>query len=287
MTLRGRITRLPFSTGNANLPRLVVYDYADLLDMILSWPTLRAFFDFSDRSTMIESGGQVVSIAAKSGAFTATAGAGERGVYNATAMNGQPGLTLDGTRKYAVPGLMALADQQVTWASCMMSTAPTGASQMVLADAGTPSQAVYAGGENVSMFSNALSLPRTSGAFTACGSQLGLSARGCSRQSSGTAKPLSVWRSTAKICGSVKRLFLIRISSAQPIAVEEDNPVPHALVINPGFSVRLRKEGLKTCHLLICQPEKIAHVTVPFAKPWSTQRNANQCVLTLALDMVQ
>ena len=31
---------------------------------------------------------------------------------------------------------------------------------------------------------------------------------------SGTATPLSAWRSTAIICGSVKRLFLIRISSA-------------------------------------------------------------------------
>ena len=57
------------------------------------------------------------------------------------------------------------------------------------------------------------------------------------------------------------------VSPVQPTATDEDNPAQHAPVINPGFSVRLRKERLQMCHLLICQPEKIAHVTVPVSKP--------------------
>ncbi|NUM72725.1 hypothetical protein HUU40_00045 [candidate division KSB1 bacterium] len=145
------------TSGNTSLPLLIRYNTSDILAMILEWPTLRSFFDFSDRNTMTESGGEVVSVADLTGNFIATAAVGERAVYSATAINGQPGLVFSGTKKYKVVGMMA-ADTSVSWASCYKSTAPTNASQMVLSDSATPSQNLYTGGDAVRMFSAALEM---------------------------------------------------------------------------------------------------------------------------------
>lgn len=134
MTIRGTILRLPFSTGNTSFPVLVNYDVQDVLADILAWPTLRAFFDFSDRSTMAESGGQVVSVADLTGNFIATAGVGERATYNATVMNGQPGLTFTGAQKYVVPDLFPTS-AVVTEAAAVLATEPTAASRIFLSDA--------------------------------------------------------------------------------------------------------------------------------------------------------
>lgn len=158
MAIRGQITRLPFSTGNTDLPILINYDYSDILADILAWPTLRAFFDFSDLSTMTESGGEVVTITDKKAGYVATAEVGERGVYTLTGMNGQPGLTLDGTKKYAVPSLMSASDTKVTWASCFMSTAGDNTSRMILGDADNQTHNLYAGGDIVRMFNGAVDL---------------------------------------------------------------------------------------------------------------------------------
>lgn len=157
MEVRGRVTRLPFSTGNPLLPKLINYNYADVLSQLLAWPTLRAFFDFSDRTTMTETGGEVVSVAAKAGAFTATAGAGDRGVYNASAFNGQPALAFNGS-KYAVPGLFS-GGTKVTIAAGVMSTAPTTTSRMILASTTLTGRNFYAGGDTVVHMNGAVSLP--------------------------------------------------------------------------------------------------------------------------------
>lgn len=155
----GQITRLlNVTSGNASLPRLVIYDASEILQQLLDWPTLRAFFDFSDRTTMTESGGQVVSVTDLTGTYTATAASGERGTYGAAAMNGQPGLTLTGAQKYAVPALMGTGTRN-TIASAFMSTATDNVSQMLFADASTPAQNFYAGGDNLLMYSAAVTLP--------------------------------------------------------------------------------------------------------------------------------
>lgn len=134
MTLRGRITRLPFSTGNANLPKLIIYDTADILADILAWPSLRCFFDFSNRTTMVETGGLVASVADLTGRYTATAAVGARGTFNPDAHNGQPGLTCDGNQKYVVPALFP-ATERCSIAAAVKATDTTSTSRVFFADA--------------------------------------------------------------------------------------------------------------------------------------------------------
>ena len=50
-----------------------------------------------------------------------------------------------------------------------------------------------------------------------------------------------------------------RVPPPQPVAVDEDNPTRHTSVIDAGFAMGLREEGLKTRHLRLRQPEKIRH----------------------------
>jgi len=49
--------------------------------------------------------------------------------------------------------------------------------------------------------------------------------------------------------------------------VDEYYPTQDALVIDPGLSVRPRKDRFQTRHLRVGQPEKIARVTAPFSEP--------------------
>jgi len=58
-------------------------------------------------------------------------------------------------------------------------------------------------------------------------------------------------------------IFTRCISPTQPIAIDEDNPAQHALVIHPRLAMRLWKEGLKTLHLFVGQPEKVTQITAP------------------------
>lgn len=155
----GRIDTLLDVTASSSLPELIIYDYSDILGLILEWPTLRAFFDFSDHSTMTESGGQVVSIADLTGNFVATAESGERAVYGATAINGQPGLTFDGTKKYNVPNLMSTATKITVAAAVQSTDSGAATSRMVLADAGTASQNLYVRQDALYHFNGAVALP--------------------------------------------------------------------------------------------------------------------------------
>jgi hypothetical protein len=50
-----------------------------------------------------------------------------------------------------------------------------------------------------------------------------------------------------------------RIAPPQPIAVDEDYPAQHTPVIDPRLAVALRKERPQPLHLLVGQPEKVAH----------------------------
>ena len=44
-------------------------------------------------------------------------------------------------------------------------------------------------------------------------------------------------------------------------------PLVAALVIDPGLTVRRRKERYQTRHLRVAKPKKIAHVTAPLPEP--------------------
>ncbi len=54
-------------------------------------------------------------------------------------------------------------------------------------------------------------------------------------------------------------VFLRRIPPPQPIAMDEDNATQDPPIIDAGFTVGFRKDGRKTQHLRIRQPEKIRH----------------------------
>ena len=58
---------------------------------------------------------------------------------------------------------------------------------------------------------------------------------------------------------AVKRLMraivLRRITPTQAIAIDKDNSAQHTFVVNPGLSVRPRKEGFQTRHLRVSQPK--------------------------------
>lgn len=157
MTLRGRITRLPFSTGNTNLPVLISYDTSDILADILAWPSLRAFFDFTNPETMTQSGGLVVSVEDLTGTYTATAAVGDRAVYNPSAYHGQPGLTFAGAEKYAVPGLWS-GSAKIGVAAAVMSTAGDNTSRMIVCDADWATRNFYCAADVVRHMNNAFNL---------------------------------------------------------------------------------------------------------------------------------
>lgn len=153
----GQVTRLPFTSPNTNLLKVVVYDASPQLAAILAWPTLRAFFDFSDLATMTEISSQVATITGKKAGFVATAGVGERGTYGPVQMNGQPALTFAGAQGYKAASLMG-TDTSVTWASCFMSTDSGSTSRMILTDAATSTQNLYVAGDNIAHFNGAAPL---------------------------------------------------------------------------------------------------------------------------------
>ncbi len=65
----------------------------------------------------------------------------------------------------------------------------------------------------------------------------------------------------------VRPVFFGNVTPPQPIAIDEDNPAQHPLVIDPWLTMRPREERGKFGHLLVSQPEKVAHITAPFSEP--------------------
>lgn len=54
-------------------------------------------------------------------------------------------------------------------------------------------------------------------------------------------------------------IFLWRVAPTQAIAINENNATQNTPVIDAWLAMALRKVRSKPCHLLIVQPEKIAH----------------------------
>ena len=56
-----------------------------------------------------------------------------------------------------------------------------------------------------------------------------------------------------------RAIFPWRVTPPQPIAIDEDYAAQHAPVIDSRLAMALREERLQPLHLLIGQPEKVAH----------------------------
>lgn len=59
--------------------------------------------------------------------------------------------------------------------------------------------------------------------------------------------------------GLVRPILLGRIAPPQAIAVDEYYTAQHTPIIDPRTPMALRKKRFQPLHLLVCQPEKIAH----------------------------
>jgi len=59
----------------------------------------------------------------------------------------------------------------------------------------------------------------------------------------------------------------VTIPPPQPIAINENNAAQHATIIHTWSAMASGKERLKPSHLLVRQPEKIAHHSGSFRQP--------------------
>ena len=64
----------------------------------------------------------------------------------------------------------------------------------------------------------------------------------------------------------MRPVFLRRVSPAQAIAIDEDNPARNASIIDAGLAMGPREAGLRTRHLRIAEPKEIRHVTDLFLR---------------------
>jgi hypothetical protein len=143
----GRITRLPIRTNNTSLPVLIEYDTTDILNQILGHPTLRAFFDFTDATTMSLSAGLINSITDLSGkALVASASGSERPTYDAAAVNGQPAATFSAAQKMVATDLFS-GSTKLSVAAAIYSRASDNTSRMYVATATDQFGNYYAGGD--------------------------------------------------------------------------------------------------------------------------------------------
>ena len=62
----------------------------------------------------------------------------------------------------------------------------------------------------------------------------------------------------------MRAVFLERISPAQTIAIDEDNPTLNASVVDARLTMGLREVRLQTRHLRIAELEEIRHITALF-----------------------
>ena len=60
-----------------------------------------------------------------------------------------------------------------------------------------------------------------------------------------------------------RAVFLRCIAPAQSTAIDNDSPAENTTIIDSWAAMALGEEGLEPCHLLVAQPEKIAHHTLP------------------------
>ena len=78
----------------------------------------------------------------------------------------------------------------------------------------------------------------------------------------------------------MRAVFLERISPAQTIAIDEDNPTLNASVVDARLTMGLREVRLQTRHLRIAEPEENRHITALFWRGESCPR-FDQWVLSL------
>lgn len=147
--MTGIITRIPRTFSNLNLPTLVDYDHARIKDQILALPSLRAFYDFTDYSTMTDAGGGLISAVAdiSGNGFTATATGTGRPTFSGGAMIVADGLLFNGTNKLVAANLFS-GSSQLSVAAGLYAVGTDGASRMYLSDASMATGNFYFGAKN-------------------------------------------------------------------------------------------------------------------------------------------
>jgi hypothetical protein len=94
----GQLIKLTETFTNPALPKLIDYDTSQSEAEILTLPTMRAFWDFSDASTITKDGGNLVSqVNDKSGGGRHWTASANHPLFSTTTMKGLPGLEFDGS----------------------------------------------------------------------------------------------------------------------------------------------------------------------------------------------
>ncbi|MFC3716793.1 hypothetical protein ACFONC_11590 [Luteimonas soli] len=105
----GKIIRLDTKFTGANMPKLVDYDYSALEAEILSYPTLRGFFDASD---VVVSGSSIMQINDRSGNDRHFVQANTELAPVVSSVNGVPSAYFDGSREMLSSGLFSGKNEQ-------------------------------------------------------------------------------------------------------------------------------------------------------------------------------
>jgi len=130
----GQFTRLPYTSLNTGLQTLALYDTAPIKEQILALASLRAFFDFTDSSTMTLTGTSVDQINDQSGnGLHLTASTTDRPTWTPGAL-GWAGATLFSDNRMTNDTLFSGAAQG-TVVMGFRGIALDGTSRMIVADA--------------------------------------------------------------------------------------------------------------------------------------------------------
>lgn len=139
----GQFTRLPYTSLNTGLQTLALYDTAPIKDQILALASLRAFFDFTDASTMTLTGTAVDQINDQSAnGLHLSASTTDRPTWTPGAL-GWAGATLFSGNRMTNDTLFSGAAQGTVVAG-FRGVALDGTSRMIVADASDTNANFYA-----------------------------------------------------------------------------------------------------------------------------------------------
>jgi len=147
----GQFTRLPFTSLNTGLQTLALYDTAPIKDQILALASLRAFFDFTDASTMTLTGTAVDQVNDQSGnGLHLTASTTDRPTWTPGAL-GWAGATLFSGNRMTNDTLFS-GNPQGTVVIGFRGVALDGTSRMIVADASDSNANLYAVSTQIRVF---------------------------------------------------------------------------------------------------------------------------------------
>lgn len=161
----GQVIRLDTSFNNNNLKKLIDYNFEDIKSQILSLPTLRAFYDATDTSTMTFGAGgavtQLKDLSANALHFV-QATTSKAPTHSTAGLNGVGGLYFNGSQSMKAAGLFSGSAKGTVVVLMNASGSTTNASKIVFSDAAQQSKAFYAQNTQLLAFNANVSLPVSS-----------------------------------------------------------------------------------------------------------------------------